>query len=312
MTADDVRPVGDSGAAGHRGGPPAADPEAAKPSGDAAGSGEYDKGDFDSRFVREPEWGLKQFKDVFGKYTKTNQTLKESQSILDFARNVGGGDVKAGFERIQGWLGQYNTVRSNPEMARIVDQYLATGRLSDVAAKPAEPAGDEWEDEATKALRAQVAALEGRLAEIQGSHQRLESSSAQESLRKHLSTFFERVPLPEERRKEVLASMLRDVESYQHSDNGRTTLRAMMSPEGYRTVRTLALAALDDADLEAAGEKVYLRTLERKKGTATDAMPSVRTTGREAIESTDASTAIRRFAQELGLDLDRESLAKYM
>lgn len=278
--------------------------EEAVPNGEAApdeGSQSFDRGDFEARLDNDPEFSARKYKEVQAQFSQAQNSLKESEELREFAKQVGRGDMRNGFEAIKGWLTQYNQVKSNATLSKTIDKFLETGRLPESIDDT--PTADEYEDPRDKVIRE----LETKLDALTGSVTRLEHSGANDWLNKHLGKFFESFPLDDERRTAVLSTLAKNVGEYQQSDMGRSTVRSIMGPDGYKTVRALALSALEDADFERVGERKYLNNLEEKRGRSTEIAPSVRSTGREATGSDDPVEGIKRFARDINIDLDNLS-----
>lgn len=251
--------------------------------------------DFKKRFLTDPEHAWDQYTSMQAKFTREREASIASSTAIELAKKFGGEDISAGAQRIYEILTEYNGVRANPQMAKIVDQYNSTGRVpgnNDMYDQELDPEPEDPRDVELRELRGTVTRLQGNVTGLQG-------HVAEDKITGHLKQFCEEYELSDEEKATVLKGVLSDVKQYAGTPQGQQLLDSDLR---YETVETIALPKIKTF-LKEIGMRKAQRESQRKAEMATGAVPGVRTSGREETDSGTVANAVKAFAAEEGIDL---------
>lgn len=219
--------------------------------------GGYDKGDYISRVMNEPDFAAEQVREKDRKINEAKQALKKYEPLANLIDSVGA-------DELLGYIQEGYTVRSNPQIAEIVQEFARTGQLP-----TAQPAGqvdddDPYEDPSVKALKAELREVRATLEQVRGeSNQRFaqaETRSFQAGIEKNITSIMDEFA-PTDQLKTELAELINSrIEQAQKlaqkgdqqalkmlemvgGTNGAETLRHIIAPVVLRDDNMRAIAA---------------------------------------------------------------------
>lgn len=259
---------------------PAAGARAASPSGSPD--------DYEAKIRSDPEFALKEVKNQQSGRTRAEARLR---SIVE--RIGGEGSQLWGLLHADGVTGEalakyvqrYAALSQNPQAAAALQRFEQTGQFSlgGNGNGSADAGEDDLDDFDPMAKR--IKSLEAQLQELRQGHQGLTLSSGKAALQSHLQKLRGELALDDEgfsKVNEWLNGYIRNLDP--QNPTTESLMRQMQDPNGYKTLRTLALGHIAENApelLDGLGERKRLRDRQSVARYRTDVPSGGATTGRE-------------------------------
>ena len=254
-------------------------PEAAPEVGPAG----HDKGNYDARILNEPDFALKEIKAKDRRITELGQASRRYDKLEPHYQNVGGQD---GFLAMAHYA---SAVQQNPEMKRIADEFIQTGRVPASSQTPggstpeAEP---EYVDPDVQKLRDELRESKTAVTQLTQRMAGAESRGFRGSIERNITKHMERWPasmpeLREEAKAMILARVeAAELQAAQGDISSKNTLEQLGGPQGAKTLDYITY------DLYMDNHKAIVRAEEQTEATSVTAHE---TTGRSTVSTTGGS-----------------------
>jgi hypothetical protein len=222
---------------------------------------------------------VKQYKDAQRAVSRATSQLAKYKALDPFIDQFGGG------QGIVDELTRWYTLRANPRMAKLVDQFEQTGVPPTDAGEYEEPTEEDPRDAKIRELESTVNRLEGRV--------------GKQDMRQHFVRLQEEFAADWE---ELLPKLEEQLQQWERNPQQRSILNNLT----YDTLQMVALKTLyGDPEARAKrGQRDYQRLVDLKKARATEEPSRTATTGQEPRvrkQHPNALEALQEFKTEHGI-----------